>query len=146
MKWRPFMPDYYNLFHLAKWNAPQRGLWSGLKTGRLRPQRQMRNRPRVVWEDVRWILHGAISDVLLPGRKKVDVSKKKVLNLSLIKMNIWHVAEQDVNWLLPSFLIWLISVIYSGTERRNKLVLELEIHRDDVQQRQEDKYVDCPTA
>lgn len=32
LKWRPFTPDYYNLFHLAKWNAPQRGLWSGLKT------------------------------------------------------------------------------------------------------------------
>lgn len=82
MKWRPFMPDYYNLFHLAKWNAPQRGLWSGLKTGRLRPQRQMRNRPRVVWEDVSWILHAAISDVFLPGRRKMDVNMKNVLNLT----------------------------------------------------------------
>lgn len=26
----------------------------------------------------------------------------------------------------------------------NKLVLELEIYHDDDQQRQEDKYVDCP--
>lgn len=77
MKWRRFMPDYYNLFHLVKWNAPQRGLqrWSGLKMGCLRPQRQMRNRPRVVCEDVSWILHAIVFRCFfLLGRKKRDVN------------------------------------------------------------------------
>lgn len=31
VKWRCFVPDYYNLLHLADWNTAQRGLWSGLK-------------------------------------------------------------------------------------------------------------------
>lgn len=60
-------------------------------------------------------------------------------------MNIWYIAQLNVNWHLLSFIILLISVIYSGTEWTHKLVLELETHRDDDdQQRQEDKYVDCP--